>query len=169
MWAKFKFLTREVREYIVTITALLVFLQGSGVLDQLFPADTGLADIAAPIVADAALDEIDEFGRVVIDPLALDLVPFEQVDIGTAIVLECPFKEGCAAATMPPIESMPLPLTSGPAGFIPDQFFQEEPEVTFIDQTADLWEQYGYFVLVGFIVATIVLTSLFKRWRSNRT
>lgn len=151
--------SKEIREYIITGTALVVALQATGTLDRIFPLETDQGTIK-PTTAELApaVERVDDLGRVVLDPSQIeDLVPMDlEVDIGQALVLECPFEGGCALAT-PEIILQPfsLPITSSEEVIIPVEFIQPDPLAEF-----------GPGILIGFVLVVVLATSIYKRtWR----
>lgn len=123
-------MTREAREYVVTGTALVVALEATGTLERLWPEaaiePTGTAAAPVPLTVDeVGAAFTDEAGRVVIDPAVLDLSPYVgEVDIGTALVLECPFEEGCTSPTPAP---SPLFMLA-PTDTVSPRFCRKNPD-----------------------------------------
>ena len=159
LFGKVRWASRELREYIVVLTATFVVVRETGVLDGLIPAQD--PDVATPTQAELApaIRKLDSAGRVVLDPERLDLVP--DIEIGEAVTLACPFEGGCAVASTPPKSQTRKPKKPQPR--LPATDTAVAMEVEFVDVPPD----YGAAIIIIVIVAAILLTMLFKRVRGR--
>ncbi len=184
-FSKVKWASKEAREYIVIGSGFLVVLETTGTLDRLFPKE-----VAKPTASELApaVESVDTAGRVVIDPKALDLEPFippdpdffAQVDIGQALILECPFDDGCTVEEQ--TGEIPLPFPSSlPAGFpllrgglddgvgegISGPVFAEVSvpvEIEFVD--SDPVADNSLVLALALVGVVVVVTTIYKRvWR----
>lgn len=149
---------KEIRAYAATMATMLVALEATGTLDRLWPEPDppeleDVADDLDPSVRDA-------LGRVIVDPIDLDLddplldirPDIPKVQIGDAIVLECPFEDGCVEATDQPLSIGPGLIIADPDG-IDLSFVSDDPLV----------DDVGLGLLALIIVATLTGTLAAKR------